>query len=143
MKFNIYFSFFSSAFSCELSKKFLSQHYEKLAEQLASREDLKIARVDCDKHKDFCSSQGAKGLTVIYYPLESDPIRFKGVKTVEGLSAFLIKQIGDSLIENLISVPDKLDALVELTEETFNDHVASGNHLVKFYAPWCGHCQVN
>lgn len=29
----------------------------------------------------------------------------------------------------------------ELSEETFDDHVKSGDHFVEFFAPWCGHCQ--
>lgn len=46
------------------------------------------------------------------------------------------------LQESLLAVPEKLDALNDLTEETFADHIAVGNHFIKFYAPWCGHCQV-
>ena len=39
-------------------------------------------------------------------------------------------------------VPEPVNGLVELTEETFAKHVENGKHFVKFYAPWCGHCQV-
>lgn len=47
------------------------------------------------------------------------------------------------LQDNLLEVPEKLDALNDLTDETFADHIAVGNHFIKFYAPWCGHCQVS
>lgn len=37
--------------------------------------------------------------------------------------------------------PEAVNGLLELTEDTFEKHVSSGHHFVKFYAPWCGHCQ--
>lgn len=40
------------------------------------------------------------------------------------------------------TVPDALAGLVEFTDATFKTVVATGNHFIKFYAPWCGHCQV-
>lgn len=35
------------------------------------------------------------------------------------------------------------DGLIDLTDDTFEEHVALGNHFVKFFAPWCSHCQVS
>jgi len=39
-----------------------------------------------------------------------------------------------------LPVVEKLP-LYQLTEETFDDHVVTGQHFVEFYAPWCSHCK--
>lgn len=40
------------------------------------------------------------------------------------------------------SVPESVTGLVEYTDATFKASVGHGKHFIKFYAPWCGHCQV-
>lgn len=76
------------------------------------------------------------------YRVDEERVQYKGTKTTEGLSKFLIKNLGEDIVPDLLEVPEKLDALNELDSDSFADHVAIGNHFIKFYAPWCGHCQV-
>lgn len=69
-------------------------------------------------------------MTVFLYRAGEDRLQYKGTKSSEGLSKFLIKNLGDAIVPDLLEVPEKLDALNELDSETFADHVATGNHLV-------------
>ena len=39
-----------------------------------------------------------------------------------------------------VAVADK--GLYVLNEKSFDGHIKEGDTFVKFYAPWCGHCQV-
>lgn len=52
---------------------------------------------------------------------------------------FIYYQPEEDGVQGDIAKADK--GLIELTEATFGKHVATGKHFVKFYAPWCGHCQ--
>ncbi|KAJ6640382.1 Thioredoxin domain-containing protein 5 like [Pseudolycoriella hygida] len=125
---------------CEVSQKFLPK-YERLAEQFNNENGLKFGTVDCITHNDLCAANGAKALEIILYKKEEGKAKFRGVRNVDGVTKFLVKHLGEVILNNVVDIPEKLEAINELTDETFVDHVGLGQHFVKFYAPWCGHCQ--
>ncbi|KAJ8945884.1 hypothetical protein NQ318_002725 [Aromia moschata] len=123
----------------------LAPTWEQLAEMLnEDNSNLKIAKVDCMKDSKVCSDQEITSYpTLKFYKLgDSKGIRFAGTRDLPSLTTFIRGQLREDEedIEE-VTGPQPVDGLVELTEETFDSYVESGKHFIKFYAPWCGHCQ--
>ena len=70
-----------------------------------------------------------------------DPIRYRGQRDLVSLTNFIAESAG-SAVENAEEEAEPPKGAIELTVDNFKDHIATGDHFVKFYAPWCGHCQV-
>ncbi|XP_026473312.1 thioredoxin domain-containing protein 5 homolog [Ctenocephalides felis] len=126
----------------------LAPTWNQLAEMLNSDEHSRvtIAKVDCTTDNEVCSQHDVTGYpTLLFFKLDTEePVKFKGTRDLPTLTAFINEQIGANEpldVESIPHIPDAVNGLVELTEDTFADHVREGQHFVKFYAPWCGHCQ--
>ena len=48
----------------------------------------------------------------------------------QGVEANLCDE--DPIVEN---------GLYIFNEKSFNHHISSGDYFIKFFAPWCGHCE--
>ncbi|KAH0945787.1 hypothetical protein HN011_000786 [Eciton burchellii] len=107
--------------------------------------NIKIAKVDCTTESTLCSEQDITGYPTLkfYKAGENKGIKFRGTRDLPSLTSFINDQLGSSSpVEDIIpSPPEPVNGLLELTEQTFEKHVSFGYHFVKFYAPWCGHCQ--
>ncbi|CAG9853818.1 unnamed protein product [Phyllotreta striolata] len=130
---------------CGHCQKFAPK-WEQLAEMLNDDDsnNIKIAKVDCTTDSDVCSEQDITGYpTLKFYKMgESEGIRFRGTRDLPTITTFINEQLREGeYAPDESDEPKAVSGLIELNEDNFEKHVAKGKHFVKFYAPWCGHCQ--
>lgn len=106
--------------------------------------DVGVARVDCTKQTALCSKHQVTGYpTLKFFKRTDDSVRYKGARAIDDLVTFIKKEIG--LIkepeEPAVEEAPKVVAPLIYTTETFEKIISTGHHFVKFFAPWCGHCQ--
>ncbi|XP_049784160.1 thioredoxin domain-containing protein 5 homolog [Schistocerca cancellata] len=127
--------------------KNLAPTWDQLAEKYHKDDNsgLTIGKVDCVKETALCSEQDVTGYPTLKFfkAGENEGVKYRGTRSLKAFSTFIEEQLGITVqdSETQPKVPEPVSGLVELTEDTFEDHVAKGRHFVKFYAPWCGHCQ--
>ncbi|XP_043246793.1 thioredoxin domain-containing protein 5 homolog [Amphibalanus amphitrite] len=120
----------------ELSKKYNTDDSE-----------VTIARVDCTTDSSVCSDNEVTGYpTLKFFSKDGgEPVKYKGARDLPSLEKFIKEQLGQESDEDedeeSAEVPEPVKGLTELTGKTFKKATESGSYFVKFYAPWCGHCQ--
>ncbi|KAG0724573.1 Thioredoxin domain-containing protein 5 [Chionoecetes opilio] len=107
--------------------------------------EVAVGKVDCTQHTALCSSQDVTGyptLKLFGKGVQSSGLKYRGPRDLASLEKFIAEQLGTGAEdEEAASVPEAVTGLVEYTDVTFKASVAHGRHFIKFYAPWCGHCQ--
>ncbi|KAF4523839.1 hypothetical protein B566_EDAN013607 [Ephemera danica] len=119
---------------CEHCKR-LFPVWGQLTQKFASDDasDIGIARVDCTVET---------ALLKFFKVGENEGLKFRGTRDISSLTSFVFEQLGRKNTEaGQQDTPASTERLIDLSEDNFNSHVANGKHFVKFYAPWCGHCQ--
>ena len=46
------------------------------------------------------------------------------------------------ILQEEVEAGEPVKGAIDLNDDNFHQHVGKGDHFVKFFAPWCGHCQV-
>jgi len=129
--------------------KNLAPVWEQLA--TAAKGKFNVAKVDCTIEKETATAQGVRGFPTIKLFNDGKATDYQGARTVDGFVSWVEKTTGQ-VFEIPRSAPPpapaapKQDAeanadLVILTDATFEGKTHTGTWLIKFYAPWCGHCK--
>ncbi|CAG2118714.1 unnamed protein product [Medioppia subpectinata] len=122
------------------------------------RTQVIVGRVDCTEERDLCSRESVMGFPTLklYKSHETNGIEYEGERNLLSLETYLRTQLGDRIVDGLTDTeetedslssqpvadtPKPMNGMYELTDENIDEFLSKGRHFVKFYAPWCGHCQ--
>jgi len=118
----------------------------KYNEKDIEEQDVLIGKVDCTVETALCSAQEVTGYpTLKFFKSGTDSgVKYRGQRDLDSLVKFINEQMGiEQEVEEKVEPEDAIvdNGLYVLNEKSFAKHIETGDHFVKFYAPWCGHCQ--
>jgi len=132
--------------------KRLAPAWEELAGKMNKdvEKEVTIGKVDCTEQTALCSAQDVTGYPTLKFfksgAEKGDGVKYRGNRDLASLEKFINEKLGVEVAEEKPAAAETAEAKVEgglhiLSEGSFAGTVATGDTFVKFYAPWCGHCQ--
>jgi len=136
--------------------KSLAPIWEEVGMKFAENSNVKICKVDCTVHRELCKRQGIDGYpTLLFFHNGQVVQKYTEKRKLDTLVGFVQALVDSLLTKQLDHETNKLDdkpldkesedgaeGVLELNHGNFATLLSKpGLLFVKFYAPWCGHCQ--
>lgn len=113
----------------------------ELAQRHNYQKKFLIGKVDCTTETEFCSEYDILGYPTFIFYKKNDltGLRYDGLRDIETMELFMFNQINsDNAVDEKI---ESFEMVHQLNSADFERFISRGFHFVKFFAPWCGHCQ--
>ena len=73
---------------------------------------------------------------------KSKQIEFNEKISIITMRSFFIMKAPASDTGSTVKEEEEVEGLYILNQDNFDGHVSQGYHFIKFYKPWCKHCQL-
>uniref|UniRef100_A0A182R1Z7 Thioredoxin domain-containing protein n=1 Tax=Anopheles funestus TaxID=62324 RepID=A0A182R1Z7_ANOFN len=135
----------------------LAPTWEELARSLEHERDIRVSKIDCTQYRPICTDFEVKGYPTLLWIEDGKKIeKYTGPRTHNDLKQYVSRMAGglkedgaqpddqgekkEGTLEGGTERDDNRSVVVQLSEGDFAHAIAKGVTVVKFYAPWCGHC---
>lgn len=126
----------------------IEQHLEpvwsELANSLEYDPSVSISRIDCTQYRPICKDFDVKGYPTLLWIVDGKKVeKYSGSRAVKDFKAFIEEKTASETMESHDEQPAKVEEIVvlQLTGDNFEHGIEQGVTIVKFFAPWCGHCK--